>query len=540
MSRLRQRNRVGLNLSLQTRILIGAVAGFTVAAMFLFVALRQTDDSATPVLRTFTKTYPDLSFKKVIASADGCMLASDGTSFYKVDSDGNVLWSATVTPPQPVLIQELLETTDHGVVAVAQTTGQASQSRIYIVKMMQDGTFGWSKILEKTQSEFAYGACASNENGLFLCGSGCSTRNYILKLNANGDQVWMKDFNLVGATVGAQRILQTESGLMLAGRFNDGTSDFIYLARLNASGQWLGGKTFAVSDQPSIKAFVKSNDGGFLLAGQFATPTASPFVMKTDASGNPTWFKSLACSNVQSINGIASTEDHSILCVGNVFVSANENVNMLLTKLDPNGNMLWHASMGSDELNGAGYDDLYAIAPMGGNRFMVAGASNGGLLAITDEAGNGFCHYADVNVASVSLPLQTQVFSLSPVATEPFTGTVLSLASSYTTVVSPSVCYGNFTGAVTTTTGTEAVGETTVTLYPNPTQGDCNLDIKNLQVEATVFVYDMTGKMVLQKVIQPGQLRTTISLAGLANGTYAVNLKSDGAVLFQDQIVLQK
>ena len=458
-----------------------------------------------------------------------------------------MLWSAKVLPPQPVLIQELLETTDHGVVAIAQTAGQSGVSGVYVIKMQQDGTFGWSRMLGKALSEFAYGACASGDNGIYLCGSGCNTFNYVMKLNANGDQVWLKDYNVAGASLSAQRILKTENGLLLAGRVAVNGDNHLYIARLDDNGQWLGGKMFAVDKQPMVKSFVQSG-AGCVLAGQFLGSDGGTFVMKTDAVGNPTWFRGLQTTSEQSINAVAMTDDHSIMCIGNMFFNANENVNMWLTKLDPNGNLLWTTAMGSPELNGAGYDDLYDIVSLKDNRFMITGYSNGGLVGITDAAGNGFCQYANATVNVTNLPIQTQIFTPSPTPCEMFTSTVLSLASSYTTVSSPSVCYGSFTNAPvdTSATGTDpienepalandAAESVNVNVYPNPTKGECNVDITNLDAEATLQLFDQTGRLVLQKIIPAAQIKTSLSLGNLPNGTYGISLKSNDWVYYQGQ-----
>lgn len=74
-------------------------------------------------------------------------------------------------------------------------------------------------------------------------------------------------------------------------------------------------------------------------------------------------------------------------------------------------------------------------------------------------------------------------------------------------------------------------GNLGVTSYPNPTNGQVNLDMtfEEGTQQATVEVYDMLGRRISQNQydLQDGQLETQKDLSNLSSGTYFLRAKTD-------------
>ena len=66
-------------------------------------------------------------------------------------------------------------------------------------------------------------------------------------------------------------------------------------------------------------------------------------------------------------------------------------------------------------------------------------------------------------------------------------------------------------------------------VYPNPTQGNVQLTMYNVQLEGEVRVFDMNGKFLFVKKIE-GE-NTEIPMSDLAAGTYFVNVCQGQQVL---------
>ena len=72
-------------------------------------------------------------------------------------------------------------------------------------------------------------------------------------------------------------------------------------------------------------------------------------------------------------------------------------------------------------------------------------------------------------------------------------------------------------------------------VYPNPTLGNVQLTMNNVQLEGEVKVFDINGKYLFSKKIE-GET-TMIPMAALATGTYFVNVLDGTQVLKSFKVV---
>ena len=72
-------------------------------------------------------------------------------------------------------------------------------------------------------------------------------------------------------------------------------------------------------------------------------------------------------------------------------------------------------------------------------------------------------------------------------------------------------------------------------VFPNPTNGNVQLTMNNVQLEGEVKVFDMNGKFLFVKKIE-GE-NTEIPMSELAAGTYFVNVVSEKQVLKTFKVV---
>ena len=72
-------------------------------------------------------------------------------------------------------------------------------------------------------------------------------------------------------------------------------------------------------------------------------------------------------------------------------------------------------------------------------------------------------------------------------------------------------------------------------VFPNPTVGNVQLTMNNVQLKGEVKVSDMSGKFLLSKRIE-GE-KTEIPMSDLAAGTYFVNVVSEKQVLKTFKVV---
>jgi hypothetical protein len=115
-------------------------------------------------------------------------------------------------------------------------------------------------------------------------------------------------------------------------------------------------------------------DGGYLICGYTTNSTlndADVQVMKIDAFGNQVWKKTYGGAKVDFINRMTATPDGNYLLVGYSQSYGGGDFDVLLLKIDPDGNTLWLKTYGS-----SGNDQGMDISTTSDGNFIITGCSN--------------------------------------------------------------------------------------------------------------------------------------------------------------------
>ena len=112
---------------------------------------------------------------------------------------------------------------------------------------------------------------------------------------------------------------------------------FTLIAILSLSicqGQWL--KTYGSSSNENAQAIKKTNDGGYIIAGQ---KNSSGWLLKTDLNGDTLWSKIIGNSTSPTqIYDVDQISDGSYIVGGTVGLFSPS---QLLAKIDSSGDSLW-------------------------------------------------------------------------------------------------------------------------------------------------------------------------------------------------------
>jgi hypothetical protein len=74
----------------------------------------------------------------------------------------------------------------------------------------------------------------------------------------------------------------------------------------------------------------------------------------------------------------------------------------------------------------------------------------------------------------------------------------------------------------------------TINIYPNPSDGIINIDIENIN-NATIEIYDVNGSMIFSKALHSESEK--IDISGFAEGIYLVKVKQDNSVIIEKVVV---
>jgi hypothetical protein len=323
----------------------------------------------------------------------------------------------------------------------------------------------------------------------------------------------------------ASSVQQTsDGGYIMAGyteSFGAGNND-IFLINTDANGDVQWAKTYGGTGEDRVFSVQQTSDGGYIVAGwtrSFGAGGDDIILIKTDANGNIIWARTYGGTNDDRASSVQQTSDGGYIVAGwtRSFGSGGD---ILLIKMDANGNVIWAKTFG-----GTDHDYAHSVQQTSDGGYIVAGltrsfgAGNYDFFLIkTDANGDiGSCGIVGNASPTVTTPSPTvntpspSVYPLIPPVTFP----PLTVTSPTPTVSVP--CFSTISEACQIASGT-------ITPY----KGGIKVSKSG---EFEVKVYNVSGVMV--KSIK-GKDEVKLELS---RGVYFVEVVSGGKVLREKVVV---
>jgi Secretion system C-terminal sorting domain len=248
---------------------------------------------------------------------------------FKVDKQGNLLWSKTYGGSNNELISGIFETTNGDIIVGLSSNsndGDFSENKgsddWWILKINKQGDLVWKKRIGGNQPDLLYKLVNIDDKTFVVVGSYSSKdgevtntkSDAVVKMDSTGRLVWSKSF----------------------GSPKDSS--------------WLVNNLRSVSvslDKQNIIAVGESYN--------FSNQSTDILIYKIDTSGNLKWNKLYGGSNIENVSKIEILKNGSVLCLGDTYsndfnVSYNYGLSdMWLFMLDSEGNLKWEKSYGGSK-----------------------------------------------------------------------------------------------------------------------------------------------------------------------------------------------
>lgn len=133
-------------------------------------------------------------------------------------------------------------------------------------------------------------------------------------------------------------------------------------------------KTLTAPLQDMVRSTVLTADGGLIIAGvveSFGNGGKDMMVTRLDASGNILWSKAVGTPADDTCSSVIITADSFIVVLGNTFGGGLGNCDLYVNKLDMNGQLIWSAAMG-----GVNYDWGVEAVATNDSGFVICGFMN--------------------------------------------------------------------------------------------------------------------------------------------------------------------
>ena len=269
-----------------------------------------------------------------------------------------------------------------------------------VIKVDAGGNREWIRLFGDADLDQGYSITETTDGGIVLSGknSAGSWTTLVIKLDLNGNVLWQRTFE---SGSGDALTATDDGGVVVTGwsasnvgvfeGLNRGKTD-AYLMKLDANGDVMWVHTYGGSLGDHGNSVVQTADGGFLLSGWASSNDGmfeglkdhindSGFLIHTDPAGNVKWAKFLTeeeDDHIYSFMGetadVAETTNQKILFVY-TDCTAGDTVGSLicryhLKEVDHNGETLWKKTF-----NGSGSDYIEGITATADAGVILIGAT---------------------------------------------------------------------------------------------------------------------------------------------------------------------
>ncbi len=248
----------------------------------------------------------------------------------------------------------------------------------------------WEKTYDAGDLEYPAVVITSSDTSLLICGNKINTVDgssdiLLILTDSFGNILWQKLYGGTGDDVSASASETPDKNYLVIGStnsFSNMTSDYdIYLLKLTMSGDTLWTKTVG-TDSTYERAYssIITSDNNILVVGSiqsFSNGIQNMLVIKMDQNGNIIWEKSFGGDVVEIGESVLETADNGFIITGETTsfgIATPFYTNVYLVRIDANGDSLWTRYYGN-----TWYDYSRSIIAVDNNSYIVSGwyATNG-------------------------------------------------------------------------------------------------------------------------------------------------------------------
>lgn len=435
---------------------------------------------------------------------------------------------------------------------------------IFISKLDASGNFVWAKQMGSIFGDSGYAIAVDSAGNVFTTGSFSDTCDFdpnagvsnmtalvenvfISKLDTNGNFVWAKSMGGIAYNRGKVITLDATGNIYVGGTFG-GTTDFdpnagvanltsvgsfggnedMFVLKLDSNGSYVWAKKFSGTGVKFLKGMAVDAIGNVFTAGMFSgtvdfdpspavTNLSGPafgddgFISKLDASGNFVWVKQLE-GTIRDVASLALDASGNVYTTGSFYSDSQTDFdpgagiyNLSIThrfgddtyilKLDASGSFVWVKQIGGVPSLTAGPDTI-------GKSIVVDGSGN---IYTTGTFGSSTSDSGDFD-PNAGVALLTPTGGSADMFVHKMSQTTLGLSKNNI--------------------------DNKISIYPNPSNGNFNIEIDENLIDAKVHVFNILGQKV-----KDFSLKSITSNQNLNQGIYILEIEKEGSKITKKLIV---
>lgn len=314
------------------------------------------------------------------------------------------------------------QTSDGGYIFTGNSIYSGGNSIAWLIKTDTNGNQQWSKTFGM---KHAYSIQQTLDGEYILAGNAPSDTGmssaWLIKTDANGNTVWERTFG--GKNDGAHAVQQTlDGGYIFAGytwSYGFGYGDDVLLIKTDVNGNEMWHKTLGGKVGGIAYSVQQTSDDGYILAGVTSNTSYRRgddfWLVKTDANGNKQWSKTFGDNLDDWAFSVQQTLDGGYILAGKkgMRLSGEDGSDAWLVKTDASGNEMWNKTIKGKNITMAGAVHQTLARS-------VQQTSDGSYIVLGDTSSDGMLNVWLVKISSEISDTQTltSTININPTATQ--------------------------------------------------------------------------------------------------------------------------
>ncbi len=316
---------------------------------------------------TFERNYggsAEDNGSRVLQMDDGGYLVTGVTASYgaggydiyliKTNEYGDTIWTKTYGGINNEQSNAMKRTSDGNIIIAGRTSSfGAGNTDCYLLKIDQNGETLWLKTYGGSNEDEAFDVIQTLDSGYILVGNtlsyGIGMGNiYLIKTNVTGDTVWTKTFGGITFSMGWSVLQVIDGGFILSG-FDMSEDKNMVIIKTNANGDLVWEKNYRFSGGLSYgTTIIKTVDGGYAIIGTQIDSTSFSDIklLKVDTNGDSLFAQTYGGIDNEAGADIIQTNDDGFIITGLTESFGAGGKDVYLIKTDENGIEQWTKTFG--------------------------------------------------------------------------------------------------------------------------------------------------------------------------------------------------
>ncbi len=287
-------------------------------------------------------------------------------------------------------VHEGMQTSDGGYIGIGHVS-ETSGSRLdmLIIKTDADGNQEWQRRVG-TSGQMDIGIAITETASGYVAGGGLhadgAQRRALVGLDLSGNVIWQRTYAGGGAAAVRGVEALANGDIVATGYTNSGEDGFVFLAegsaflmKTDASGNEIWNRTLAGMQGTKVR---EETGGGLAILSadwvfEGGQDVLNAKLIRTDSAGNTTWSATYGGSNHIDPFDFDLTSDGGFAIAGHTPGYNTQNWDCILFRIDSDGNETWHRIFGQPRGYNASWihDECYGVRQTADGGFVMVGGS---------------------------------------------------------------------------------------------------------------------------------------------------------------------